>query len=240
MKEISAKDIMSFHLPSAMAPISVTDYFTTIITSLNDNLEQLCADTRSRFLFSMFKAVEDPTKPFSLISEITRDGAHFNFGGYELLGRTIVNELQQMNVEPGSRVLLVGDSITAGYPEYEPLLLGLNYGDEQHSFGYYIRTELGCDVVNCGISGDLTSSMASRLSTHLQVEPDLVILQGGANDAYYSMEMRTGIVTEEMAENIVGSILGNFEAMIQECRGEGVRCAVMPLLPFYGEFLMGE
>ena len=223
-----------------MARISVTDYFTTIITTLNERLGELCEQTGSRFLSLVYQAVENPEQPFTLIPEITRDGAHFNFKGYELLGQAMVDELREWGVEPGSRIVLVGDSITAGYPEYEPLLLGLNYGDEKHSFGYHIRTLLQCDVVNCGISGDFTSSMATRLSTHLREGPDLVILQGGANDAYHSMEMRTGMVTGEMAENTVEAILGNFRAMMEECVDEGIRCAVIPLLPFYGEFIPGE
>jgi len=200
---------------------------------------ELCTETESLFLTALFQAVENPENPLTLIPEITRDGAHFNFQGYELLGSTIVRELEGV-VKNGDRVLLIGDSITAGYPEYEPLLLGKNYGDEQHSFGYYIRTLLGCEVINCGISGDMTSSMASRLSEHLKHEPDFVIMQGGANDAYYSMEMRTGIVTETMAHRIVDEIIENFRDMVDECSEAGVGRAVIPLLPFYGEFMADE
>ena len=149
-------------------------------------------------------------------------------------------ELLRGQVAQGSRVLLIGDSITAGYPEYEPLLLGTGYGDEKHSFGFYIRTMLDCEVVNCGISGDLTSSMVSRLPVHLQEEPNFVIMQGGANDAYYSMEMRSGLITLEMTQKIVEEMAGNFRSMVQQCQDAGVSRAIMPLLPFYGEFVAGD
>jgi len=36
------------------------------------------------------------------------------------------------------------------------------------------------------------------------------------------------------------TIIGNFRDMIEECGEGGYRCAVMPLLPFYGEFMQGE
>jgi lysophospholipase L1-like esterase len=223
-----------------MTRISVTQYFSTIIRSLNERLATLCSETDSLFISGTFQAVEDPERPFSLLSHITRDGAHFNLEGYAVLGQAIVDDLRAWGVKPGSRVLLVGDSITAGYPEYEPLLLGLNYGDEEHSFGYHIRTLLNCDVVNCGISGDHTSSMVTRLATHLQVRPDVVILQGGANDAFMSMEMGSGQVTSEMADKITDTIFKNFRDMVEECKDGGYRCAVLPLLPFYGEFMQGE
>jgi len=219
-----------------MTRISVSAYFTTIISRLNNKLRQLCEETNTFFLYQVYNAVENPEKPLTLIPEITRDGAHFNFQGYEVLGKAIVGALDGV-VKPGSRVMLIGDSITAGYPEYEPLLLGKNYGDEKHSFGYYIRTMLECEVVNCGISGDLTSSMATRISEHLKCEPDYVIMQGGANDAYYSIETRTGGVTGERAAIIADTIFKDFRSMVEECRDRGVPRGIIPLLPFYDSAL---
>lgn len=216
-----------------MPGISVTEYFRTIIINLNEGLGELCAVTGCHILSGVVEAVEDPDHPFTLIPRLTHDGAHLTFEGYERLGRAIVRTLREWGCESGSRVLLVGDSITAGYPEYEPLLLGPGYGDERHSFGYLIRTMLTCTVINCGISGDLTSSMVSRLPVHLREEPDMVILQGGANDAYHSIEMREHHLTRAMAEGIAASILSNFRRMIEICRERDIRCAVIPLLPFY-------
>ena len=151
-----------------------------------------------------------------------------------------VGSTETFRAPSAKNALLVGDSITAGYPEYEPLLLGKNFGDEKHSFGYYLRTMLGYEVVNCGLSGDLTSSMASRISEHLKVGPDLVILQGGANDAYYSVETRAGVVTDERAREMVRSIFENFRSMVEECEEVGVPRAIIPLLPFYDSALIPE
>ena len=93
---------------------------------------------------------------------------------------------------------------------------------------------------NCGLSGDFTSSMASRISRHLEVKPDLVILQGGANDAYYCVETRAGVVTNERAREIVKSIVGNFRSMVENCVEAGVQRAIIPLLPFYDSVLIPE
>lgn len=222
-----------------MTRIPVSKFFTTIIGSLNERLREYCKETGSHFLHGVYDAVENPKKSFTLIPEITRDGAHFNFQGYEIMGRAVVAGLNDV-VKPGWKVLLVGDSITAGFPEYEPLLLGRNYGDEKHSYGYYLRTMLDCDVENCGLSGDLTSSMASRISQHLQWDPDLAILQGGANDAYYSAETRTGVVTQERALEMTESIYGNFKSMIKDCMEKGAERAIIPMLPFYDSALIPE
>ena len=179
-----------------------------------------------------YRTMENPDRSFTIMPEYTRDGAHFNHDGYRALGNILVSVLKDV-IKRDSTVLLVGDSITAGFPEYEPVLLGTGYGDESHTFGHYLRTMLDCKVVNKGISGDFTSSMATRLGDHLTCEPELVILQGGANDAFYSVEEHRGSITSEKAVQMADNIFSNFHKMARECMEFGVKRAIIPLLPFY-------
>ena len=219
-----------------MEHLTEFDYFRIILESLNSQLEMLCKDTGSLFLREVFEAVEDPEMDFALQPELTSDGAHFNYAGYETIGRTLCAALQDRGgdelVKEGARVLLLGDSITAGYPEYEPLLiersalnrtselrssllLGASCGDERHSFGYYLRTVLGLEVANRGISGDLTSSMVRRLDGYLAPPPDLVILQGGANDAFHSLPFRESRRTGERSRHYANEIFSNLSCNSQ-------------------------
>lgn len=75
------------------------------------------------------------------------------------------------------RILALGDSLTAGY--------GLPQGD---GFTDQLQRALqaeGYDVVvlNAGVSGDTTAGGLARLDWSLAEDPDLVIVELGANDA---------------------------------------------------------
>lgn len=215
-----------------MRGIPVSRYFSIIIDHLNERLHDLCQEKGLLFLKEAYNAVLDPDRPFALIKEYTSDGAHFNYKGYEVLGNAISSVLED-SLKPGDTVLLVGDSITAGFPEYEPLLFGSGYGDERHSFGFAIRVMLDCRVFNKGISGDFTFSMAGRIADYFDPIPDLAILQGGANDAFNSAEMRSGPLDEKGARLMADTIFANFVEMVGECEDHKVKVAIIPLLPFY-------
>ncbi len=215
-----------------MRGIPVSQYFSIIINHLNERLRVLCQENEMMFLKGAYDAVADPDRPLALIREYTSDGAHFNYKGYEVLGSAICTALENV-LKPGGTVLLVGDSITAGFPEYEPLLFGSGYGDERHTFGYAIKVIFDCRVINKGISGDFTFSMAGRISDYFDPMPDLVILQGGANDAFNSAEMRSGPLNEDGARLVADTIYANFVEMAEECSDLNVNVAIIPLLPFY-------
>jgi len=215
-----------------MTGLSDFEYLSTIISRLNPRLENLCHSTGTRYLREVYEAVEDPEMQYALRPELTSDGAHFNYTGYEVIGRALCAALEN-EVEKGESVVLLGDSITAGYPEYEPLLMGENYGDERHSFGYFLRTVLGLKVANKGISGDLTTSMVRRMDEYMVPPPDMVIFQGGANDAFNSLPFRKEQRTRERATGMAGLIYNSFNAMVGNCTKKGARGAVIPLLPFH-------
>ena len=69
------------------------------------------------------------------------------------------------------KVLLFGDSLTAGY--------GLS---EQNTFPALLQKNLGLEVINGGVSGDTTSSGLARIEWSLADVPDLVVVELGAND----------------------------------------------------------
>jgi acyl-CoA thioesterase I len=78
--------------------------------------------------------------------------------------------------EARGTIVAMGDSLTAG--------LGVNRQDSYpamlekklHELGYHYR------VVNSGVSGETSSGARSRLSWVLKLDPDIVILETGAND----------------------------------------------------------
>ncbi|GAB6193009.1 arylesterase [Desulfocastanea catecholica] len=78
--------------------------------------------------------------------------------------------------EPMKTIVAVGDSLTAG--------LGL---DENESYPALLEEKLQAAgyryrVVNGGVSGETSSGTLSRMEWILTLEPDIVILETGAND----------------------------------------------------------
>ena len=206
--------------------------FTTILQELNSALSRFCEETGLIFLDEVYQAVADTGQRISLKSHLTNDGAHFNYEGYERIGHAMCQGLKE-TIKKDDVVLLVGDSITAGFPGYEPVLMDEFAGDEKHSFGYYLRTVLGCRVINKGISGDFTSNMVRRIEKYLAPPPDLVILQGGANDAFSTLGFDGRHLGRAQACVVAGDIFENFRAMAEMCLEQGCVVAVVPLLPFF-------
>lgn len=80
------------------------------------------------------------------------------------------------------RIAAIGDSLTAGY--------GL---DEELSYPAQLQKKLAADgiryqVVNSGVSGETSSGTLSRLDWVLTMEPDIVILEIGANDGLRGLD----------------------------------------------------
>ncbi len=77
---------------------------------------------------------------------------------------------------PMKKIVAVGDSLTAAY--------GL---DESAGYPALLEKKLQADgynyqVVNAGVSGETSSGALSRMEWILTLEPDIVILETGAND----------------------------------------------------------
>ncbi len=80
-------------------------------------------------------------------------------------------------------IVAVGDSLTAGY--------GLDEGDAYPAQLQQKLLEDGrkYEVINAGVSGETTSGTLSRLNWILTQQPDIVILETGANDGLRGLEL---------------------------------------------------
>jgi acyl-CoA thioesterase-1 len=116
----------------------------------------------------------------------------------------------------GPRVVFLGDSLTAGY--------GL---EEAQAFPALLAAELAAAgrpivVVNAGVSGDTSAGGLARLPWLLKQNPDVLVLELGANDALRGQPPAT---TEQNLRQIV--------ARAQE-RGVAVLLVGMLAPPNYG------
>ncbi len=74
-------------------------------------------------------------------------------------------------------ILVLGDSLTAGYGLTSELAFPAQLEAALVERGHHVR------VVNAGISGDTSAGGAARLEWSLAEQPDIVIVELGANDA---------------------------------------------------------
>jgi acyl-CoA thioesterase-1 len=113
-------------------------------------------------------------------------------------------------------ILAFGDSLTAGF--------GVDAGDSYPARLQRLLNEKGYHykVVNAGVSGDTTAGGASRINWVLQHEPEIVILELGANDGL------RGLSISEMRKNL--------SKIIEACRGNGAKVllAGMEITPNLG------
>ncbi|HEY0524310.1 MAG TPA: arylesterase [Stellaceae bacterium] len=87
--------------------------------------------------------------------------------------------------ERPSRILALGDSLTAGY--------GL---PPEHALPVRLQAKLkqdgiDADVINAGVSGDTSAGGLARLDWALADKPDIVIVELGANDVLRGIDPRT-------------------------------------------------
>jgi lysophospholipase L1-like esterase len=83
-------------------------------------------------------------------------------------------------------ILCIGDSHTAGYPDYDPFM----GGDPESSYQFWLIKALNninpavtYQLINEGMCGDTSRGIVQRLLQTLKVNTyDLVILAGGTND----------------------------------------------------------
>lgn len=104
------------------------------------------------------------------------------------------------------RLLIIGDSLTAGYGLQEtqayPALLQQRLQQDGHSI----------TVVNGGLSGDTTTGGLTRLAWLLRSKPDLVLIALGANDGLRGMDVSVS--------------QANLSKMIEQCQQAGARVAL--------------
>lgn len=86
--------------------------------------------------------------------------------------------------EPMKTIVAVGDSLTAGYGLNESDAYPALLEEKLQAAGYKYR------VVNGGVSGETSSGTLSRMEWILTLEPDIVILETGANDGLRGVDPR--------------------------------------------------
>ncbi len=104
--------------------------------------------------------------------------------------------LISMNVTAQNRILIVGDSISAGF--------GLDNGEEWAALlqKKLQEEQLNYQVVNASISGDTTAGGLARIEKLLvENKPQWVLIELGANDGL------RGLSPKEMKKNLAQSIL---------------------------------
>ncbi len=109
---------------------------------------------------------------------------------------------------PQGVIVCMGDSLTAGYrvdeSEAYPALLAERLRQEGYDY----------EVINAGVSGETSSGALARLDWMLTLEPDIVILETGANDGLRAVDPSLtrrnieAIVTRLKAKGVIVVLAG--------------------------------
>lgn len=138
------------------------------------------------------------------------------------VSKSIVHLPNSVAQENRRKIVILGDSLAAGFglPEDQafPNLLNAALESKQYPI----------DILNAGVSGDTTAGGLNRLDWILSQEPDLVVIELGANDG-----MR-GIPISEMKANLESMILKIKAAKVD------VMLGAMQLPPNYGSDYVKE
>ncbi|MBI3595306.1 MAG: arylesterase [Nitrospirae bacterium] len=141
-----------------------------------------------------------------------------HFGGFILILTTIATARGDQNfIEKSSHLIVAfGNSLTAGYgvtpDEAYPALLERRLRENHFSYR----------VLNAGISGETTSGGLSRIDEVIRHNPEIVILELGANDGLRGVPL-----------GLIESNLGKMIGILQK-RKIKVLLAGMKLPPNYG------
>ena len=115
------------------------------------------------------------------------------------------NEELKASSSGGDRIVLVGDSITEGWTEFNP--------------GFFQEN----NMVNRGISGQTTPQMLIRLKQDaIHLDPKIIIINGGTNDIWGN----TGPSTPDM-------IIDNLCSMAEITAKKNIQVVLSTILPVY-------
>ena len=146
-------------------------------------------------------------------------------------------------------IVCMGDSLTAGYGVDEaqayPALLEARLREAGFSY----------QVINAGVSGETSSGALSRLDWMLTLDPDIVILETGANDGLRGVDPALTrrnveeIVARLKAKNIIVVLAGmqmvrnlgpEFTRSFGAIYPEIARASELILIPFFLEGVAGR
>jgi lysophospholipase L1-like esterase len=121
---------------------------------------------------------------------------------------------RQAIAEPRLVVAAIGDSITAGSPEYDPR----SGGNEESQWEYWAALDdprLG--FRNCGVYGERTDEIRARLKECV-VGADVLVVQGGINDIAQGRSLEAAVA--------------DLRAMVRRGKELGLGVAVADVLPW--------
>jgi len=94
-----------------------------------------------------------------------------------------------MMIQPGDKVVLIGDSITDAGRRSDDEGLGDGYVRMFHDLLHATRPELGAIIVNRGVSGDTIRHLKARWDTDVIAEaPDVLSISIGVNDVWRQLQ----------------------------------------------------
>jgi acyl-CoA thioesterase-1 len=143
------------------------------------------------------------------------------------------------------RILAFGDSLVAGFA------LSRKAGFTVQLEKALIAAGFSAEVINAGVPGDTSSGGRSRLGQALDIQPDLVLLEFGANDNLLGLqpaelEANLEAIIQRLQENGIPVLLTgikplrnlgeNYQIEFSEVFS---RLAAKHQLPFYADFLAG-
>ena len=122
----------------------------------------------------------------------------------------------------GTVIAALGDSITSGSPGFDPnpeARLQFGFGDDPESTyeHWAARANPGIEFRNCGVFGERTDQIASRLQG-CAATADAIVIQGGIND------IAQGRPVADAAEDLRG--------MLEEAKELGLEVALVDVLPW--------
>jgi len=134
-----------------------------------------------------------------------------------------VHAAENVNGSPLT-ILALGDSITAGAPQFKSPAEAppRGRGNPKSQYVYWLNLKHPeWKIYNRGISGQATLAILNRTEAELRdTRPDLVILMAGVNDIYRNAAMPQTIK--------------NLTAMIKIIRAQGIPVMLLSVLPYRG------
>lgn len=118
-------------------------------------------------------------------------------------------------------VVALGDSITAGNPGWDPdpARRAIEGHDETSQWCWWAeRAHSGLRFRNCGVGGERTDEIASRLDASVAGGADVLVVQGGINDIVQGRAV-------ELAAN-------DLRAMVKEGKAAGLQVLIAEVLPW--------
>lgn len=166
-------------------------------------------------VYTYFEALE--ASPGIIDLSLTYDNVHPNSDGNKLLGDyfySYLSDLEKkheyvvMKPEDTIKIVMIGDSLTAGYPY---TFSKPSKSEDLYSWTHTYRELSGYKIINMGISGDTTDGVLARFYDDVvNIHPDYVFIEIGINDC------------EFFGYNHLSQSIANIDDMIRICEENSI------------------